>query len=152
MQGNYLIEGIKLNISNWRAVCVERRKHGSEGRQGYSILCMESPALPYHVGESENSFTATLPNKWACLADTCIANRDGKKGGNVLDFVAVMEDCSIRDAALKLQQDFNVEASNERPADYVPSRDRTEPAENTKLVARKKKELSIPNCRAQKSI
>ena len=32
---------------SWRAVCIERCKHGSEGGQGYSMFYMESPALPY---------------------------------------------------------------------------------------------------------
>jgi len=65
--------------------------------------------------------------------------RDGRKGGNVLDFVAVMEGCTIRDAALKLQNWFSVEASNERPADYVPSRDRKK-QDSKKLVRGKKDE------------
>jgi len=53
-----------------------------------------------------------------------------------LDFVAVMEGVTIRDAALKLQNWFSVEASNERPTDYVPSRDRKDKPK--KLAAKKK--------------
>lgn len=48
----------------------------------------------------------TLKNIWSCQSDSCVKARDGKKGGNVLDFVAVMESYSIRDAALKLHNLF----------------------------------------------
>ena len=82
--------------------------------------------LPTHSDKAtENSFSvSTTKNAWACQSSSCRQARDGKTGGNVLDFVAVMESCSIRDAGLKIQEWFRVEASNERPKDYVPSRDR----------------------------
>jgi DNA primase len=68
--------------------------------------------LPSHGSEkSRESFTATL-NKgvggaWACQSQSCIKAR-GRVGGNVLDFVAAMERCSVRDAAIKLQTWFLV--------------------------------------------
>ena len=66
--------------------------------------------LPAHASKSSNqSFIAnTEKNAWACHSDSCMASRDGKCGGNVLDFVAAMEGCSIRDAALKLQDWFDI--------------------------------------------
>jgi hypothetical protein len=66
--------------------------------------------LPVHASKSSNqSFIAnTEKNAWACHSDSCIASREGRRGGNVLDFVAAMEGCSIRDAALKLQDWFDV--------------------------------------------
>jgi len=106
--------------------------------------------LPMHTGDSENSLGVnTQKNAWACHVTSCVAGRDGKKGGNVLDFVAVMEGCSIRDAALKLQNWFNVEANNERPKDYVPSRDR--PKGNSQLVAKKKDEPTVATLSDEKS-
>jgi len=102
--GYYGIEIRKVNGSSWRGKC----------------------PLPAHTGDSESSFSVnTDKNAWACHVGSCVKARDGRKGGNVLDFVAVMEGCSVRDAALKLQNWFSVEASNERPSGYVPSRDRT---------------------------
>ncbi len=71
--------------------------------------------LPSHGSEtSKESFTATL-NKgiggaWACQSQSCIKSR-GRVGGNVLDFVAAMERCSVRDAAIKLQMWFLVPAA-----------------------------------------
>lgn len=74
--------------------------------------------LPTHSSkESKESFTATL-NKgvggaWACQSQSCIKAR-GRVGGNVLDFVAAMEQCSVRDAAVKLQSWFLVPATGNR--------------------------------------
>src|SRR5258708_1485561 len=73
--------------------------------------------LPSHSSkDSRESFTATL-NKgtggaWACQSQSCIKAR-GRVGGNVLDFVAAMEGCSVRDAAIKLQTWFLVPAAGE---------------------------------------
>ena len=66
--------------------------------------------LPTHAAKkSTESFTATLSKGvggiWACQSKSCIKTR-GRVGGNVLDFVATMEQCSVRDAAIKLQTGF----------------------------------------------
>jgi DNA primase len=71
--------------------------------------------LPAHGSEKSNeSFTATLTKgvggAWACQSHSCIKSR-GRVGGNVLDFVAAMEQCSVRDAAIKLQMWFLVPAA-----------------------------------------
>jgi len=73
--------------------------------------------LPTHGSEtSKESFTATLTKgvggAWACQSKSCIKTR-GRIGGNVLDFVAAMEQCSVRDAAIKLQMWFLVPAAGE---------------------------------------
>lgn len=73
--------------------------------------------LPAHGSEkSSESFTATLTKgvggAWACQSRSCIKSR-GRVGGNVLDFVAAMEQCSVRDAAIKLQLWFLVPAAGE---------------------------------------
>jgi DNA primase len=68
---------------------------------------LEGPC-PLHRGEREDSFRVHLRrNVFHCFA--CEAQ------GNVLDFVAALEECSIREAALRLQQRFGVAA----PADPV---------------------------------
>ena len=73
--------------------------------------------LPTHgTGASDTSLgVQTEKNAWACQSASCVAARGGRKGGNVLDFVAAMESCTVRDAALKLQGWFmgeGAEASN----------------------------------------
>jgi DNA primase len=82
--------------------------------------------LPTHSSKnSTESFTATLSKgvggAWACQSQSCIKAR-GRVGGNVLDFVAAMERCSVRDAAIKLQMWFLVPAAGEphRPASKGP--------------------------------
>ncbi len=51
--------------------------------------------LPTHSNEKDgNSFTATLKDNgwvWDCFSNSCIANRGGRKGGNILEFVMLME-------------------------------------------------------------
>src|SRR5712692_8371577 len=71
--------------------------------------------LPTHTSEkSKKSFGVhTGKNIWACQSTSCAAARSGKKGGNVLDFVSAMESCSIRDAALKLNEWFGSVPSTE---------------------------------------
>jgi DNA primase len=60
--------------------------------------------LPTHETGSAHSFSVdTRRSIWACHSESCIRNRGGGVGGNVLDFVALMERCSIRAAALLLQ-------------------------------------------------
>src|SRR6202049_453848 len=76
--------------------------------------------LPTHGSEKSNeSFTATLTKgvggAWACQSKSCIKTR-GRVGGNVLDFVAAMEQCSVRDAAIKLQIWFLVPVAGESSA------------------------------------
>lgn len=66
--------------------------------------------LPTHTSKSSTeSFGVQIEkNIWACQSQSCAASRGGKRGGNVLDFVAVMENCTIRQAAEKLSQWFAV--------------------------------------------
>jgi hypothetical protein len=66
--------------------------------------------LPTHGSkDSMLSFSInTVKNVWACHSQSCIAKRGGAIGGNVLDFVAVMEECTIRYAALLLKEWFGV--------------------------------------------
>jgi DNA primase len=76
--------------------------------------------LPSHSSKSFYSFIVdTGKNLWACHSDSCAAARDGRRGGNVLDFVTTMEKCSLREAALKVAGWFGV------PAAGPPSQPRT---------------------------
>ncbi len=72
------------------------------------------PLPTHHSEKSTESFTATLTKgvggAWACQSQSCVKSR-GRVGGNVLDFVAAMEQCSVRDAAIKLQTWFLVPAA-----------------------------------------
>jgi DNA primase len=95
--------------------------------------------LPTHRSEkSTESFTATFTKgvggAWACQSQSCAKVR-GRVGGNVLDFVAAMEQCSVRDAAIKLQVWFLVPAAGEQPT----QRDK-DPRDGEKVSAGKEPE------------
>jgi len=61
--------------------------------------------LPTHTSSrSRDSFAVNIArNVWSCRSLSCMQARGGRPGGNILDFVALMEGCSIRDAALRIQ-------------------------------------------------
>lgn len=61
--------------------------------------------LPTHTSSrSRDSFAVNIArNVWSCRSLSCMQARGGRPGGNLLDFVALMERCSIREAALRLQ-------------------------------------------------
>ena len=61
--------------------------------------------LPTHSSEaSRESFgVQTARNIWACHSASCCGARQGQVGGTILDLVAWMESCTIREAALRLQ-------------------------------------------------
>jgi DNA primase len=61
--------------------------------------------LPTHSSaRSNDSFSVSFTlNVWSCQSASCIAARSGRVGGNVLDFIAEMERCSVREAAVRLQ-------------------------------------------------
>jgi DNA primase len=83
-------------------------------RSGNSL----SGPCPLHGGENRTQFRVSLEkNCWNCFG-TC------KGGGNVLDFVARKEGCSLREAALALCDWFQL-PTQEKPA--RPARDAGEP-------------------------
>ncbi len=92
--------------------------------------------LPTHSSKkSQESFGVhTAKNIWACQSTSCAATRQGKKGGNVIDFVSIMENCSIRDAALKLQEWF---LASQRASSVAQKESGT----TEKLVAEKEREV-----------
>lgn len=98
--------------------------------------------LPMHGSDtSRASFTATFSKgvggAWACQSRSCVAARNGKRGGNALDLVAVMERCSLRDAAAKMQEWFGVQsATAERPKTPAEA----EPEQTAKLISKGKPE------------
>ena len=58
---------------------------------------------PIHRGSNNKHFTANISkNVFKCFFAECGAH------GNILDFVAAMEKCSVRDAAVKLRDWFQV--------------------------------------------
>jgi len=79
---------------------------------------------PIHYGEGQEAFHVSLTkNAFHCFS--C------KARGNVLDFVAAMEKCSVRDAAIKLQEWFTIDSTTvpeKKPSKEAKRGGGTEPA------------------------
>src|SRR5260370_11869450 len=100
--------------------------------------------LPTHKSkDSKESFIATLDKgsggAWSCHSKSCAAAREGKRGGNALDFVATMEHCSIREAATKLAEWFAVPLGT--PAGKTTTNDE-DPKKSAALASKKKLETT----------
>ena len=83
--------------------------------------------LPSHSSiRSNDSFSVSFTrNAWSCQSASCIAARAGRVGGNVFDFVAEMERCSVREAALRLDRSLTenllplAKPGNKEPVPYA---------------------------------
>jgi DNA primase len=74
-------------------------------RVGGTELRGRCPLPTHSSSRSRDSFAVNIArNVWSCRSLSCMQARGGRPGGNILDFVALMERCSIREAALRLQQ------------------------------------------------
>ena len=73
--------------------------------------------LPTHTSrQSRQSFSVNLSlNVWSCHSASCVAARGGHIGGHVIDLVAFMERCGLREAGLRLRDWFSVSASYPAP-------------------------------------
>lgn len=74
---------------------------------GPHTLCGPCP-LPTHTSwKSRDSFSVNLSLQvWSCHSASCIAARGGRLGGHVIDLVAIVERCGLREAGLRLQDWF----------------------------------------------
>src|SRR6476660_7976873 len=103
-------KGIKRKVSIETVLShydVRLRRVGADKFRGKCPLPSHSSA------RSNDSFSASFTrNAWSCQSASCIAARSGRVGGSVFDFVAEMERCSIREAALHLEHSL---AENQIP-------------------------------------
>lgn len=80
---------------------------------------------PIHKGTNQNQFHVSLTkNNFNCFGDC-------HGGGNILDFVAKMENTDIRSAAVKIQEWFNIEPNS-------PQEDNTKDTPKAELIKEKK--------------
>lgn len=85
-------------------------------RKGDSL----SGACPLHKGENPTQFRVSVSkNCWNCFGDC-------KRGGNVLDFVSLMDGVSIREAAIRISDWFNV--VSEKPPKSASAAEEKKPA------------------------
>lgn len=83
-------------------------------------------ACPIHKGKSLTEFSVNLvKNTFCCFAPKC------KARGNVLDFVAKMEHCTVKDAALKLDEWFSVTEREAGESESVAAASKSAAANST---------------------
>ena len=83
---------------------------------GPHTLCGACP-LPTHTSRhSRQSFSVNPALRvWSCHSASCIAARGGRIGGHVIDLVAILERCSLREAGLRLRDWFGGGALHPAP-------------------------------------
>jgi DNA primase len=80
-------------------------RYGVELRRVGRTLRGRCPLPTHDPHKIAQSFMVnTVKNVWACHSGSCQAGRNGKVGGNALDFVMLMENCSIAEAGRRLQE------------------------------------------------
>lgn len=79
--------------------------------------------LPSHKdGDKDKTFQVNVKgNYWKCWSETCNAKNGGKKGGDVINLVALLDNCSEYQAAQKLADWFGL-GTNEKPGTPIEHR------------------------------
>jgi DNA primase len=101
--------------------------------------------LPTHESRESNSFAVNVAqNFWLCHSDSCRQNKGNKKGGDVINFVQVMEKCSMLQAAEKLAGWYGLNGKQNAPrkAERVVA-DESSKAKDTSVVQTVNKPLSF---------
>ena len=73
--------------------------------------------FPSHVSKDKNALSVNLErNIWSCKSQSCVAGREGKEGGNVLDFVMLMEGMTAHQAGEKILEWYDLKKQKPRLA------------------------------------
>jgi hypothetical protein len=95
--------------------------------------------LPAHpTGDEKETFSVNVEKRvWICHSVACAKGRKGKKGGDVIELVAAMEGCSLRDAGLRIAAWFPVAGESPVPVEQPVGEPRgaPEPPVPVKAVA-----------------
>lgn len=99
--------------------------------------------LPTHkAGDRDKNFNINLEgNFWKCWSGSC-NEKAGGKGGDVINFVALMENCSQHDAAKKLADWFHVPETSKAASRREKRPDEKAPIEQSQRTIRNSKSPS----------
>jgi hypothetical protein len=94
-------------------------RYGVELRQVNASHKRGKCPLPAHpAGDDKETFSVNVEKRvWICHSVPCAKGRKGKKGGDVIELVAAVEGCSLRDAGLKIAGWFPVAAQSSPPVE-----------------------------------
>ena len=77
--------------------------------KGVTALC---PLKTHRAGEKDRTFSIHIDrNYWQCFSRSCNSQNGGRRGGDVIDLVALLEDCRMREAAEKLAEWFGIKSA-----------------------------------------
>jgi len=92
---------------------------------------LEGPC-PIHNGDSSSFSVTPAKNTWYCFGEC-------KQGGNILDLVAVMEKCGVRDAAIMISDWFDLDGVEHRPEKQTKPKRPTPPKKSGKSERKRRK-------------
>jgi len=97
--------------------------------------------LPTHKpGDKGRNFSVNVAgNYWRCFSESCNEKNGGKKGGDVINFVALMENCREREAAEKLATWYSV--GQTKTAEHIAQR----PSDVPKGQSKEHQDLNVPS-------
>src|SRR5258707_2435355 len=98
------------------------RRYGVKLRPGGPHPLRGPCPLPTHTSrQSQESFSVNLSRQlWSCHSASCIAARYRRLGGHVIDLVAILQRCSLRQAGILLQDWFGGSVPLSHPAPLRP--------------------------------
>lgn len=90
--------------------------------------------LPTHKpGDKSRTFSVNVrENYWRCFSDSCNAKNQGRKGGDVINLVALLEKCSEYQAAEKLATWYGLNGSGAPKPAQPSASSRTEVQDSAK--------------------
>jgi hypothetical protein len=84
------------------------RYHFQIAHKGDYATC-RCPLPTHKQGDRSRAFSINIKrNYWRCFSESCNANNAGKKGGDVINLVALMEGCGPKDASERLSGWYGV--------------------------------------------
>jgi hypothetical protein len=112
--GEYVDFKVLKQVATVEAVAA---RYGVELRQVNVSHKRGKCPLPTHpTGDEKETFSVNAEKQvWICHSAPCAKGRKEKKGGDVIELVAAVERCSLRDAGLKLAGWFSVAAQPAPP-------------------------------------
>src|ERR1019366_2262100 len=101
-------------IKQIRITDVLGRYHVALKFKGQWATCI-CPLPTHKAGDKGRNFSVNVAqNYWRCFSESCNANNGGKKGGDVINLVALLENCRESEAAQKLATWYGIEKAAPR--------------------------------------
>jgi hypothetical protein len=116
MKGGVVLDFAALKKIPLTSVCA---RYGIALTFGGKYAKAKCPLPTHKAGDKDKNFNINLEgNYWKCWSESC-NEKAGAKGGDVINFVAVMDGCSQHEAAKKLAGWFPL---TEKPAPHIEKR------------------------------